>query len=188
MYNKTITLTNEKHIKTLLDPYNLRILQIYRESQEPLTVKQVSVLMGEVHGKVYYHIKKLFDIDLLKLVKTKSINGIIAKYYQRKYDAIYYDTNYSSDLYQKGHVTLVNQAYDVCVNEFRKDIIKTTNKFSDTETPSKDTPQFIKQDLFMTPEEYQDFMNIIRGLLKKYKTKDETKEGFSILTGITRVK
>lgn len=76
-YLKTI-----EEIRGFSDPYRYRILNCFYKAGEPATVKQVADELGEVPAKVHYHVKKMEKVDILRLVYTKEINGIIAKYYE----------------------------------------------------------------------------------------------------------
>ena len=81
MITKKILSTPDE-IKAYSDPYRIEIITTMNEIGEPATVKQIADRMGEVPAKVHYHIKKLEKFHILELVKTKEINGIIAKYYE----------------------------------------------------------------------------------------------------------
>lgn len=75
-------LTTLEEIKAYSDPYRLQIFQTFLKLDRPATVKEVADARKEVPAKVYYHVKKLEKIGLLKQVATKEINGIVAKYYE----------------------------------------------------------------------------------------------------------
>lgn len=75
-------LSSKEEIKALSDPYKIEILTTFGFFGGPATVKQIADKMKETPAKVHYHVKKLEALDILKLVKTETINGIIAKYYE----------------------------------------------------------------------------------------------------------
>ncbi|BFH15346.1 winged helix-turn-helix domain-containing protein [Paenibacillus melissococcoides] len=66
--------------KALLDSRRTQILRLARE--EPLTVKQLAERLNEKPSRLYYHVKKLEELDLLQLVETKQHGNLIEKYYQ----------------------------------------------------------------------------------------------------------
>ncbi|MDQ0090031.1 putative transcriptional regulator [Paenibacillus anaericanus] len=74
-------LTSLEDIRVYSDPYRLQIMNTFFNMDRPATVKEIADELGEVPAKVHYHVKKLEKIGLLKLVSTKNIKGIIAKYY-----------------------------------------------------------------------------------------------------------
>lgn len=62
----------------------LRIKIISKLVDSPKTAKQVAVLLGQSGGNIHYHIKKLYEGDLLELVEEKKVGGVTEKYYQSK--------------------------------------------------------------------------------------------------------
>lgn len=75
-------LSESNEVKVYSDPYRLEILEVFYKADQPVTVKQVADTMGETPAKVHYHVKKMEKVNILELVYTKEINGIIAKYYE----------------------------------------------------------------------------------------------------------
>ncbi|MFF3923065.1 helix-turn-helix domain-containing protein [Paenibacillus lactis] len=50
----------------------------------PKTAKQVADELGESPGSIHYHIQKLYDGGLIDLVETRTVGGIVEKYYKSK--------------------------------------------------------------------------------------------------------
>ncbi|BFH64926.1 MULTISPECIES: ArsR/SmtB family transcription factor [Paenibacillus] len=48
------------------------------------TSKQVADELGESPGSIHYHIQKLYDGGLIDLVETRTVGGIVEKYYKSK--------------------------------------------------------------------------------------------------------
>lgn len=48
------------------------------------TAKQVADELGESPGSIHYHIQKLYDGGLIELVETRTVGGIVEKYYKSK--------------------------------------------------------------------------------------------------------
>jgi len=48
------------------------------------TSKQVADELGESPGSIHYHIQKLYEGGLIDLVNTRTVGGIVEKYYQSK--------------------------------------------------------------------------------------------------------
>jgi len=68
-------------IKTISDPFRLKILFLFDEDNTPKTVKQMAVKLEEVPSKVHYHVKELERIGVLVIVKTMEKSGIVEKFY-----------------------------------------------------------------------------------------------------------
>jgi len=79
---ETKVLSTLDEIRAFSDPYRLEIISTLHQLRRPATVKQVAVKMGEVPAKVYYHMKKMEKVGLVRIVYTEEINGIIAKFYE----------------------------------------------------------------------------------------------------------
>lgn len=79
---KEKVLATLEEIRAYSDPYRIEILFAFEKFSRPATCKEIADSMGEVPAKVHYHIKKMEKVNILKLVYTKNINGIIAKYYE----------------------------------------------------------------------------------------------------------
>ncbi|EGG33658.1 MULTISPECIES: winged helix-turn-helix domain-containing protein [Paenibacillus] len=48
------------------------------------TSKQVADELGDSPGSIHYHIQKLYDGGLIDLVETRTVGGIVEKYYKSK--------------------------------------------------------------------------------------------------------
>ncbi|NDI34422.1 winged helix-turn-helix domain-containing protein [Chengkuizengella sediminis] len=73
-------ITDIEMLEALLDPRRKRIIELAKA--KPLTVKQIASGLGEKPSRLYYHVKKLEENDLLILVETKQQGNLIEKYYQ----------------------------------------------------------------------------------------------------------
>jgi DNA-binding transcriptional ArsR family regulator len=60
----------------------LRVKIMKQLLDKPKTSKQVATQLGHSPGNVHYHIKKLHEGGLLKLVEEKPFGGVVEKYYQ----------------------------------------------------------------------------------------------------------
>lgn len=67
-------------MKIFSDPRRLHILHM--ASDEPVSVKQLADELQEQPSRLYYHVKKLEEAELLEVVETKIIGNLVEKYYQ----------------------------------------------------------------------------------------------------------
>ncbi|MCL6457144.1 MAG: helix-turn-helix domain-containing protein [Gorillibacterium sp.] len=74
-----VTITAEQS-KLLHSALRIRILRVLED--EARTSKQVADLLQKTPGNVHYHIQKLYDGGLLKLVGTQIVGGVVEKYYR----------------------------------------------------------------------------------------------------------
>lgn len=67
-------------MKILSDARRIRIL--HAALNKPITVKQLAEELDEQPSRLYYHVKKLEDAELLQVVETKMLGNLVEKYYQ----------------------------------------------------------------------------------------------------------
>ncbi|SFF02760.1 Helix-turn-helix domain-containing protein [Bacillus sp. OV194] len=67
-------------MKIFSDPRRLRILHL--ASEQPITVKQLASELNEHPSRLYYHVKKLEEAELLEVAETKQIGNLVEKYYK----------------------------------------------------------------------------------------------------------
>jgi DNA-binding transcriptional ArsR family regulator len=73
------SVTDLETLKVLADPLRLKIRELMFE---PTTVKQVAAELDMPATKLYYHINLLEKHELIVLVDTRIVSGIIEKHYQ----------------------------------------------------------------------------------------------------------
>ncbi|MEQ7049100.1 winged helix-turn-helix domain-containing protein [Paenibacillaceae sp. P-4] len=61
-----------------------RVKIIATLANKPKTAKQVADELGESPGNIHYHIQKLYVGQLIDLVETRTVGGIVEKYYKSK--------------------------------------------------------------------------------------------------------
>src|SRR3712207_2640250 len=66
-------------LQVVADPLRLRLLEQLR--RDPQTVKQLAAALDVAQTKLYYHIKLLEERDLIRVVETRVVSGIIEKQY-----------------------------------------------------------------------------------------------------------
>jgi|LGOV01.1.fsa_nt_gb DNA-binding transcriptional ArsR family regulator len=183
-----IYLNTEHQLKIAYDPYRMRIMEAYFKKREPQTAKQIADIINEPPGKVYYHIKKLREIDILQLEKTEFINGIQAKYYGLKYEHVLVDPELRNGRYFReirGMARAMN--FRINVEYFSKDIAKAHELTFAGETYD---PGYVLSDhnkLYMTKANRSEFIRELQDLIDRYSTPDESLEVYSTLIGVARI-
>lgn len=77
--SEVFEITDLETLKVLADPLRLRIRELM---SEPCTVKQVAAVLDIPPTKLYYHINLLEKHNLIVVVDTRIVSGIIEKHYQ----------------------------------------------------------------------------------------------------------
>ena len=68
-------------LKVVSDPLRLQILQYL--AQEPRTVKEIAAELGVPPTKLYYHVNLMEKHNLIQVVETRIVSGIVEKQYLR---------------------------------------------------------------------------------------------------------
>lgn len=70
---------HEKLAKALLDKTKQKILAAI--SSEEKTIKQIAESLDEEPSRLYYHVKQLKDLDLIKISRSENLNNLTQNYY-----------------------------------------------------------------------------------------------------------
>lgn len=173
-------------IRTFSDPYRLQILQQFQSFGVPATVKQVADRMKEVPANVYYHVKKMEKADILKLVYTKNINGIIAKFYEpsaAKFDIGVENAKEPAKklLYTEAQKTVSN------VYDSSKDVIFREFEKRKAEGKGRVDFQMLMETLYLTEDQYKEIYNYISNLCESNNKKADGKNPYHFLSVIGRI-
>ena len=169
---KEIVLTTLEEIKAFSDPFRYKILMSFYKMKQPATVKEVAVAIKEVPANVYYHVKKLEKVGILKLIYTKEINGIIAKYYEPT--AVTFNIEFPSELADSSKKLLIAesqlmlaQLYDESKNIFLEHLSV------DALTKEKNKGIISVDYLYLTDAEANDLNNYIKVFMDVHQFKNE---------------
>lgn len=186
---KMKTLTTLEEIKAFSDPYRMQIIRCFKELGKPATVKQVADEMGEVPAKVHYHVKKLEKVNILELIYTKEIKGIIAKYYRPTAKSFRIENcNYETPMF-KDFLTKTQKLFSNVFDDAKRIFIDQLDSFQ-LDKPDKSLEDgFITSSyLYLTKEQYMDVQNYIKNLSYENQKKDnEEKERYFLMTSIIRI-
>jgi predicted transcriptional regulator len=164
-------LTTLEEVKAISDPLKYKILITFNKMEHPATVKQIADALKEVPSKIHYHVKKMELAGILKLVYTKEIKGIIAKYYEPT--AKVFEIKCSEEA-SEGNKKIMLAESQQMIAEFYDD---SKNIFLDELTccakcEEKSNGTVSMQDLYLTDEEECEFSKRMIDFFEKYKNKD----------------
>lgn len=187
---KIKTLTTLEEIKVFSDPYRLQILTCFKQFGEPATVKQIADEMGEVPAKVHYHVKKMEKVEILELIYTKEINGIIAKYYRPTAESFSIkNSNIESPMFEQflnKTQTTVSNLYDESKRIFLEQLESTK-----ADIPEEDIirDSFVTSTpVYLTEEQYTATLKYIKDLSDKNTKKNSgNKEKFYLFTSLIKI-
>ncbi|GAB6931370.1 hypothetical protein JCM10914A_53530 [Paenibacillus sp. JCM 10914] len=169
---ETKELTTLEEVKIYSDPYRLKILNVLGRMGRAATVKEVADKIGDVPAKVHYHMKKLERIGLVKMVSTKEINGIIAKYYEPFAGSIKinHEKNESEPIVKELMRSETHKLLAELFDQNRDFFFKQMSLQHKTESMLTTTS------LFMTDDEANDLYKKVDELLKPYKKMRENED------------
>lgn len=75
-------LDTEQRIKAFTHPYRMRLVHVFRETRRPMTATEVARIIGDGPGRVHYHMRILEAAGIVAVVRTETVNGIVARYYE----------------------------------------------------------------------------------------------------------
>ena len=170
-------LTTIDEVKTFSDPFRYRILDTFYKMKQPATVKEVAVAMDLVPANVHYHVKKMEKAGILKLIYTKEINGIIAKYYEPTAKNMQIkcsskeQTEGSNKLLLAESQKMLSQLYEDSKNIF---IEQLSNDFDPN---LKYSGAIIMDEVYLTDSEAEEFLKHLQTFTEKYSDKKRSAEG-----------
>lgn len=168
------TLTKPEEVKAISDPMKYRILTSLYHFAEPATVKQIADHINEVPSKVHYHVKKMESLGILKLMFTKEIKGIIAKYYEPTAETFHINcsdevTNQNKKLIIAESQRTLGRLYDSSKNSFLEQMQRLSDK-------DKKTGTVIMSELHLSDDEAKEFSNYVKAFFKKHENKENANE------------
>ncbi len=108
-----MTLTSLDQLRVIADPYRLNILRMLQAA--PATTKMLADRIGDVPGKVHYHVRELVRLGLIHLVHKQEKGGVVEKYYRaiaRVFEPDPSLLRIQDDQEVPHHVTLVSRVRD----------------------------------------------------------------------------
>lgn len=183
---KKLILEKAEDLKVFLDPFRSRIMDVVKDAEQPMTVKEIADSLGEVPAKVHYHVKKLESIGVLSVKRTKVINGIVAKYYDFTADSIALSVHREDE--RSDLSSLLVKTYGAYYDEAKQRFFDTC---SSGKTPGtlKDGEVFLytKNAIPIDPKRLDEFGEEISSLLEKYRCRDTDATNYSVFLSMVQI-
>lgn len=165
--NTKILKTTEE-IKAISDPYRFKIITTFSSFRDGATATQIAEKLGEVPSKVYYHIKKLEKVGIIKVVNTEIINGIVAKYYKPTAETFTIkaeDENSPNPFFKSETEKMLKSVYNESLSKLSEVI--------EGKSAAEDPMVSSANEVYLTTEEVEE----LKALFSKLKSKKEKREG-----------
>jgi hypothetical protein len=180
-------ISTEEELKIFNDPYRMKIIRTYQQSEVPLTVKGCADIMGEVPAKVHYHVKKLLNVDILELDHIEVINGINAKFYKLPKTSF---TISLKDTDENNHFRQLGQVHNIVSNiieDFKQNFMKSTAIAVERKLKEdSESGMIASNEIHLSEEEFKEVSEYLSNISKKYKSKSEGKKSYIFMGGLGR--
>ena len=169
-----LTLTSLDQLRVVADPYRLNILRIL--NQRAATVKMLADQIGDVPGKVHYHVRELQRLGFIRLVSKQEKGGVIEKYYRVVAHRFEPDPSllriFDTDADLPHHVTLTSRVRDefIAVTDQRlRDEQQANSEAADTLVSLDVGDQF-----YLTEEQVRELHSFITTVLEDARKSGNT--------------
>lgn len=181
---KRKTLSTVEEIKAYNDHYRMEILFTIEKLGRPATCKEIADIMKEVPSKVHYHIKKMEKAEILEMVQTKEINGIIAKYYLPTAEEFNITNKYmdkaSKSIMDNETDKLIERIFDNAKNGF----IGTVQKLRGDKCTEEGNIHH--GDLYLTEDQAKDLKEYVSKIMKD--NKNDKNSNYNVFFSIIKTK
>ncbi len=160
-----IIITDPETLKVIGDPLRLQIMKSFKN---PRTVKDISEVLGIAQTKLYYHVNMLEKHNLIEVVETNVVSGIIEKKYRVTAARFGVDENLLStvDDPDKQVDALLSAIFDSAKDEIRKSIQAELMDLKDQSDAKKGV--LVHSSLNLTDEQVEAFIEEISAVMRKY--------------------
>ena len=159
------TITDPETLKVIADPLRLQILKSFKR---PRTVKDVADMLDIVQTKLYYHVNLMEKHNLIEVVGTKVVSGIIEKTYRVSAARYSVDGALLATAEDAGDQvdTLLSAVFDSAKDEFKKSVQAGLIDLNDPSEPQR--RMIVRSSLNLTDEQVEEFEKKMSSLLKAF--------------------
>ncbi len=160
----TYTIETAKQLKALATPIRLEII---KKLVAPQTVKTLAAQLEWEPTKLYYHIRQLEEQELIYVVETRIVSGIIEKTYQaRAYNYQIGSHLLSESEHPDEEIDILLQSlFDLTRKEIKQSV--QAGIFSPQAAPAKENGLLWRSTLYLTPNEFEHFKQKMGALLEE---------------------
>jgi len=179
-------ISTTEELKVISDPFRLRIINVYKEHEGPLTVKGCADILNEVPAKVHYHVQKLLSINVLVLDHVEIVNGINAKFYKLPNTTLQLQLDEADNQLESNLKHITNVAISQLEN-FKMDFLNSIQNASKNKIEDLyDVGWLSSTKVYLSEEEFSEVQKQLFEMLSKYKDKDENKKKYLLISGLSK--
>jgi len=162
-------------LKVVADPLRLSIIELLAK---PSTVKRVANKIGKPPTKLYYHINLLEKHNLIQMVDTRIVSGIVEKHYQTAAQ----NFRVSRDLLTPSSEGF-DESFDVILGgiwtdarEDLRDSLLAGIAIPDEDAPIHKQMRFSRARMWLSPEKAEAFYNRMQEVMEEFRGWDEEEQ------------
>lgn len=171
-----IIISDLETLKVISDPLRVQILEhigLASDSGILVTVKQLSDNLGVPPTKLYYHVNLLEKHDLIRVVETRVVSGIIEKHYQIRARRIRAELDISKNLNENQDegtaltLSSITSMFDSAYNNIEKSLRYHLQEaaYNDADPVTMLTSHIMMQ---LTPRQSEEFIGKLNDLVNQY--------------------
>ncbi|TDM02213.1 winged helix-turn-helix domain-containing protein [Macrococcus carouselicus] len=171
-------------LKVLIDEKASKIVELTKH--EPKTTKELAKLLNVKNSNLYYPIKKLLEVNALKITEERQIKNMTEYYYSSAHlanEAINFDFPFITENFDQLvalNMLNVNKVFDAMAYDIEANMGKTEEEIKNLDEPN--TATFSSMEVNIPYKEWIHLLAEMRKLVSDYKEKyeDETLPSYSI--------
>ncbi len=171
-------------LKVLIDEKASKIVELTKH--EPKTTKELAKLLNVKNSNLYYPIKKLLEVNALKITEERQIKNMTEYYYSSAHlatEVINFDFPFITENFDQLvalNMLNVNKVFDAMAYDIEANMGKTKEEIKKLDEPN--TATFSSMEVNIPYKEWIHLLADMRKLVSDYKEKyeDETLPSYSI--------
>lgn len=170
MTRKTITLSTQEDLKIFMSPQRQKLIREMHIDGRPMTAKAIADMLNISPSSAKHHIGKLEQLGLIELDHTKTINGILARYYKLTDVTVCIGQQLDDDLSSERNIIVQNILMNT-LEGFRQ--------LSNTDIPDESLHNygdFASGVVHLTPSDSQKLLQMIRDFIETHEVRTEDTE------------
>lgn len=166
--DKIKELTTLEEVQVISVPYRIKILNCMYSFKVPVTVKNIADKMGETPAKIHYHIKKMEQVGIVKLVYTENIKGIMAKFYEPVAEQFHLNHKEGMDKDKLQFLSETQKTIASIFDESKSHFLNQIDAASKNPEGMKHNGLIRNDDIYLTQEEFKNIQTEVNEIYRKY--------------------
>ncbi|ULG74542.1 winged helix-turn-helix domain-containing protein [Macrococcus brunensis] len=162
-------------LKVLIDEKAAKIVELTKTKAK--TTKELAKELNVKTSNLYYPIKKLLEVNALKIVEEKQIKNMTEYYYSSAHlekEAINFEFPFITENFEQLvalNMIKIQNVFDNMAQDIERNMGKTPEEIKNMEEPNTST--FSTMEINLTYQKWTEMMQEMRNVVQKYKDEFE---------------